>query len=559
MPALPRILIIDDLLGAEPPLPYRVNFCAALALRDTSTPLDPNRQYLAEVTFHSGQRVHNGWTDNDPEGALEATRSGWPFADGGRWALVCLDLNFNVGPTGELVPSAFGLELLEKMQADPQLCGDRDPGPVIVMLSVDKPDDVEELAFKRRTARSDRQDVHFFAKWNGDRENEYRSPSHKFAALLFDKGLVEDGALRFATKDGVVSPIARDGPLIVGSSLALLRAMRTARASLANPKLKHFLIVGEPGDDADVMVQYIHDHWTVARASIHSGAPVGKVSLFDLKGGAKPKPGTLRIDHIERHDAAGWSRLVDILDGKDSRFEKGLHQVVALTSSEAVADLQSNPVWRNLTRGFVRVVWPPLRDRPDDIGPLFRRLLEAEDGAERAATRIVEEDAIRALCGQRWPDNLRELGRVAAIVAEDARQRTTVRVSHVVAAIETVEADSRVHRISSLVDLLSEMKAFRFKTHELEGAWPKLAGAFTDLLTSLFEKAELVNTKRGKLNVTAVGRLIGGLPRDGEGDETHRFVKRMHKHLHWDGPTVDKFLKEDPVESEAAAAHGDQQ
>jgi DNA-binding NtrC family response regulator len=52
---------------------------------------------------------------------------------------------------------------------------------------------------------------------------------------------------------------------------------------------------------------------------------------------------------------------------------------------------------------------PPLRERPEDVGPLARRFLAEAAAAGGAPVRGIHADAIAALERYAWPGNVREL------------------------------------------------------------------------------------------------------------------------------------------------------
>lgn len=110
---IPRILIIDDLLGRtheDKRNEERSNFCGQYLLRDITRDESGKekaqkiRQPIAEALFFRGQSpVWSGvgnLVENDLEGCLEIIRKGWE-GDGTRgsfWSMVLLDLCFYTGP-----------------------------------------------------------------------------------------------------------------------------------------------------------------------------------------------------------------------------------------------------------------------------------------------------------------------------------------------------------------------------------------------------------------------------------------------------------------------------
>ena len=69
---------------------------------------------------------------------------------------------------------------------------------------------------------------------------------------------------------------------------------------------------------------------------------------------------------------------------------------------------------------LLRIVVPPLRDRPHDILPLARRFLQAATRRHGLEDRAFGTDALEWMAAQSWPGNLRELAHTveaAAILA----------------------------------------------------------------------------------------------------------------------------------------------
>ena len=82
---------------------------------------------------------------------------------------------------------------------------------------------------------------------------------------------------------------------------------------------------------------------------------------------------------------------------------------------------------------------PPLRDRPDDIGPLVRHLLKASE----LGARTLSPDALAALRAHRFPGNVRELRNV--VVQAAVRADRVIEAEHVAAVL--AERDPKARRI----------------------------------------------------------------------------------------------------------------
>src|ERR1700733_11190880 len=149
MTPLPQILIIDDTLSDNND--ERRDICRSFGLLDRESGGGSGvGDFLGEVTFESGQSENEGILENEIGKVMARVQTGWPFSDGSRWALVCVDLYFNTGPKTRPKAVPFGAQIIKE-------CESRWPFPglsrikphqtaiPIVMLSSESPSVVEDL------------------------------------------------------------------------------------------------------------------------------------------------------------------------------------------------------------------------------------------------------------------------------------------------------------------------------------------------------------------------------------------------------------------------------
>jgi transcriptional regulator with GAF, ATPase, and Fis domain len=87
---------------------------------------------------------------------------------------------------------------------------------------------------------------------------------------------------------------------------------------------------------------------------------------------------------------------------------------VAATHRELEADVRAGRFREDLfyRLAVIRIKLPPLRERPEDVGPLARALLARTAAALGRRDVGIADDALEALRGCRWPGNVRELANV---------------------------------------------------------------------------------------------------------------------------------------------------
>jgi DNA-binding NtrC family response regulator len=455
---LPRILVIDDLLGRAGRGQRnrdRYDFCLRLGLIDVTgdeagEPQKIDRP-LAEAVFCRGQIEEDGVVRNDVDQVLRVIEEGWSGPP--VWALVFLDLLFKTGrarPDGEPEGAAedrdpasyFGLQLLERIKAK------HSELPVVVG-SAEKRDPVEQ-EMARRLAND-------FRSWD-------TLTPRALTQLLEEFGLIEDDRL-----------------IIRGRSKALLTCLRDARRA-ARLGTINILLVGEPGSGKELVARYLHDKSPKSKGPYHvvslHGIPdtLIEAELFGYEAGAfadaiKPKighveladGGTLVIDEFHRISHDVQVKLLRFLEEDTRQIERlgpnvrskagrvdSLTKHVDLQVVLATNDLEIRKSLREDVRR--RVPWteeirlPPLRERLDEIPELATYLTQrAEDDLKHAGVNVmegrsIEAEAIEELRRYSWPSNVGELRSVLRSVV-----RKYPRIG-VVSAMQIREALARAYQ-----------------------------------------------------------------------------------------------------------------
>ena len=139
--------------------------------------------------------------------------------------------------------------------------------------------------------------------------------------------------------------------------------------------------------------------------------------------------GTLFLDEIGEMPLQLQTRLLRVL--QEARFrrvgDEGLVEVdvrvIAATNRDLRAEVTSGrfreDLYYRLNVFAVRI--PPLRERPEDVGPLVRFFMERQAGELEVGEWSIDGDVMEALERHTWPGNVRELGNLCAGLAVRAR------------------------------------------------------------------------------------------------------------------------------------------
>ncbi len=277
-------------------------------------------------------------------------------------------------------------------------------------------------------------------------------------ALENDRRVIELSALREAAeadRQSLLRRLGRDAIVddIVGAESGLKAVME--RVDMVAPSDVPVLILGETGSGKEVIARAIHQRsprrdkpflrvncGAIPSELIDSelfghekGSFTGATSLrkgwFERADG-----GSLFLDEVAELPPAAQVRLLRVL--QDGTFERVGGQQTLNGDVRVIAATHPELQNRVATGQFRQDLWyriavfpielPPLRDRPEDLGPL------ANHFAKRAARRFgfrpltVTADDLAALLAYSWPGNARELAAVmdrAVILGQGRRLEVT--------------------------------------------------------------------------------------------------------------------------------------
>jgi DNA-binding NtrC family response regulator len=225
---------------------------------------------------------------------------------------------------------------------------------------------------------------------------------------------------------------------IVGSSDAIKNVIDRAR-QVAKTDIT-VLLQGESGVGKELIAQAIHE-LSVRRHEpmvvVNCGAiPEGLIEseLFGAEKGAYTGAVQKRVGYFEEADGStifldeigempkeAQVRLLRVLEtGKFSRVGSSQQQetdvrIVAATNKDLAEEVQAGRFRKDLyyRLSTVLIDIPPLRDRREDILPIFETFLHRFSKEYNSPGKRVTDEAEDLLRGYHWPGNVRELRNVA--------------------------------------------------------------------------------------------------------------------------------------------------
>jgi two-component system response regulator AtoC len=221
---------------------------------------------------------------------------------------------------------------------------------------------------------------------------------------------------------------------IIGTSQKLEDVLVKMR--LVAPSRATILIEGESGTGKELVAQAIHQASPRARApfiAVHcaalsenlleseifghergsfTGATERRVGRFESADG-----GTLFLDEIGEISASTQVKLLRFLETKSIERVGGSKPIaldvrlVAATNRNLEQRVRDGKFRDDLffRLNVVRLVMPPLRERPEDIPLLLAHFIRGFSEENAVPPLIVEAGALRTLQAYAWPGNIREL------------------------------------------------------------------------------------------------------------------------------------------------------
>jgi len=235
----------------------------------------------------------------------------------------------------------------------------------------------------------------------------------------------------------------QSAPDIIGKSAPMQELFRLIER--AGPTDKAILIQGESGTGKELVAKSLHAHSSRAAKPLvvincaalpeplleselfghekgsFTGAVAAKAGLFEMADG-----GTLFIDEIGELAGSLQAKLLRVLEDGSMRRVGSVKErrvnvrLLAATNRDMAKEVAEGRFREDLYYriNVMSLLLPPLRERQGDIPLLVKNFL----GLEWA----IDDDALAALTGYRWPGNVRQLINAidrAKIMAEGTRIR----------------------------------------------------------------------------------------------------------------------------------------
>ncbi|GLP94976.1 sigma-54-dependent transcriptional regulator [Paraferrimonas sedimenticola] len=199
------------------------------------------------------------------------------------------------------------------------------------------------------------------------------------------------------------------------------------------------MITGPSGSGKEVLARYLHQHSSRNDApfvAINCAAipeNMLEATLFGYEKGAytgahqacpgkfeQAQDGTLLLDEVSEMDLGLQAKLLRVLQEREVERLGGrkvipLNVRVLATSNRDLKQYVDEGKFREdlyYRLNVFPLAWPALCERPGDILPLARHLLEKHCQRSGDSTPELSEAAARKLLGHRWPGNVRELDNV---------------------------------------------------------------------------------------------------------------------------------------------------
>ncbi|MCG9697154.1 sigma-54 dependent transcriptional regulator [Shewanella sp. Isolate11] len=266
-------------------------------------------------------------------------------------------------------------------------------------------------------------------------------------------------------------------------SLALLNLAQKVANSDAS-----VMIMGPSGSGKEVLARYIHQHSPRCEqpfVAINCAAipeNMLEATLFGYEKGAftgayqacpgkfeQAQGGTLLLDEISEMDLALQAKLLRVLQEREVERLGGRKTIkldvrVLATSNRDLKAIAEKGEFREDLYYRINVfplTWPALAQRPADILPLARHLVQRHS-SQSGSTLVPEfdESACRRLLTHRWPGNVRELDNVVqrALILHAGEQ---ISASDIIIDNHDVvmEAEPSVNKANELEGLGDELKA----------------------------------------------------------------------------------------------------
>ncbi|HEY0291406.1 MAG TPA: sigma-54 dependent transcriptional regulator [Hansschlegelia sp.] len=230
------------------------------------------------------------------------------------------------------------------------------------------------------------------------------------------------------------SPQGDAGERLIGASPQIARIREMVARAAALPTTA--LITGESGAGKEVTARALHELSPRADkpfVPVNCAAIAAEIIESELFGHVKgaftgaassreglffyAQGGTLFLDEIAELPPSLQSKLLRVLEDKKVRPVGADREIpvdvrlIAATNSDLAGEVAAGRFRADLyyRLDVFRIHLPPLRDRPEDVGPLARMFMEQISAQLGVPPLPIGADSLRRLEAYPWPGNAREL------------------------------------------------------------------------------------------------------------------------------------------------------
>ncbi len=285
--------------------------------------------------------------------------------------------------------------------------------------------------------------------WLAIRATPYRNARGEVAGTVCATACIEKQKSLEFENEYLHDELRKNFGNIIGQSMPLRKVL--SQISIVAPTEANVLILGESGTGKELVARAIHEMSArkdsplvrVNCASIpkelfeseffghvrgaFTGAVKDRVGRFELADG-----GTLFLDEIGEIPIDLQSKLLRVLqEGQFERLGEDRTRTVSVrlitaTNRDLLAEAKTGRFRLDLYYrvSVFPIELPPLRDRPEDIGPMVGHFMEQAARRLGVARPRLAVSQVKALQAYDWPGNVRELQNVverAVILARDGR------------------------------------------------------------------------------------------------------------------------------------------
>lgn len=511
---LPRILVIDDILGRSLPEGNRerMNMCEAFSLRDVSpdsitnhtsrreknnssangnshkfVSFDANLKAVADVVFCRGQTPQksklSGTVENDLQGVIETIKNGWEAVrlQPGEcpWSLILVDMLFLTGRVTEESQSNNGTGMPEGRWASRYPDGDDNPKHYFGLKILE--------ALKSGTSGISNLNELPVVVLSSMSPKELEGPTEELLVRAFLPRTAPDSPQRLKEllERYKLVPDVKNG--IIGASKPLLLALRKARWAAEGKQ--DILILGETGTGKNLLARAIHNNSNrkngpfkevncaaISRELIESelfghikGAFTG--ALSDKKGFfLATNGGTLLIDEVGDMPEDVQVKLLSALESRRvtpvGSTESIPFDTRIITATNAPLEkLCAERKFRTDLYYRIRpllIQVPALRERASDIPRLVDHIIESSG----YPSRVLQDAAREILCAYPWPGNYRELKFCIEQVLNEYPEAKTIQPGHLrgLGHAQTPELPKQIDNVQASLKPLGSMLANLIET-----------------------------------------------------------------------------------------------